>query len=145
MELDNTASGIVKLLRHDARITNKEIASQLNISEGTVRNRINQMVDCGFLKLAGLVSPDKTVGKQLAMLGVTLSESRELQDKAAAIATLPGVLSTSITTGRYDLIVELLVDVKYGLIEFLSDHLSQIDGIVATESFIIMKSYNKWV
>ena len=145
MDLDDIASGIIDLLRDDARKTNKEIARQLDISEGTVRNRIRQLVDAGMLKMAGLVSPDKIAGKQLALLGVTLAESRELQEKAKEIAALPGVLSAAITTGRYDLMVEVLVDVKYGLIDFLSNHLSQIDGIVATESFIIMKSYNKWV
>jgi Lrp/AsnC family transcriptional regulator for asnA, asnC and gidA len=143
--LDNTALGIITLLKDDARITNKEIAKRLEISEGTVRNRIKLLVDGGILKLAGLVSPDKDTEKHLVMLGINLSESRCLQEKAEEISKLPGVQSTSITTGRYDLLVEVLVDVKYGLIDFLSTSLSQIDGIISTESFIIMKSYNKWI
>lgn len=143
--LDKTAKEIIKLLKHDARITNKEIAGRLSISEGTVRNRIKVLLDDGQLKLAGLTSPDKNQEKQLVMLGISLAASKDLQNKAAEIAGLPEVKSTSITTGRYDLLVEVWVDVKYGLINFLSESLAKIDGVVSTESFIIMKSYNKWI
>jgi Lrp/AsnC family transcriptional regulator, regulator for asnA, asnC and gidA len=143
--IDDTAKNIITLLKDDARITNKEIAQKLGISEGTVRNRIKLLLDDGILKLAGLTSPDKDTEKQLVMLGINLSASKDLQEKSEEIANLPGVNSTSITTGRYDLLVEVWVDVKYGLINFLSDSLSKVDGIVSTESFVIMKSYNKWI
>lgn len=143
--LDETAQNIIELLKDDARITNKEIAKKLNISEGTVRNRIKSLLKENLLKLTGLTSPDKDIKKQLVMLGINLSASKDLQEKAKEIAKLPGVKSISITTGRYDLLVEVWVDIKYGLINFLSNSLSQIDGIISTESFIIMKSYNKWI
>ncbi len=143
--LDKTAINIIELLKHDARISNKEIAGKLSISEGTVRNRIKALLDEGQLKLAGLTSPDKNQEKQLVLLGVSLAASKDLQNKAEEIAELPDVKSTSITTGRYDLLVEVWVDVKYGLINFLSDSLSKVDGVVSTESFIIMKSFNKWI
>ena len=143
--LDKTAKEIIALLKDDARITNKEIAGRLSISEGTVRNRIKALLDEGQLKLTGLTSPDKNQKKQLVMLGISLAASKDLQNKAEEIAGLPEVKSTSITTGRYDILVEVWVDVKYGLISFLSDSLSKVDGVVSTESFIIMKSFNKWI
>jgi len=143
--LDKTAKEIIALLKDDARITNKEIAGRLSISEGTVRNRIKALLDEGQLKLTGLTSPDKNQKKQLVMLGISLAASKDLQNKAEEIADLPEVKSTSITTGRYDILVEVWVDVKYGLISFLSDSLSKVDGVVSTESFIIMKSFNKWI
>ena len=143
--LDNTASKIIELLKDNCRISNKVIAEKLGISEGTVRNRIKSLVDEGQLKLAGLIAPDKSPEKQLVLLGINLSASKDLQEKAEAIAKFPEVKSASISTGRYDLLIELWVDVKYGLIDFLSNSLAEIDGVVSTESFIIMKSYNKWI
>jgi len=79
------------------------------------------------------------------MLGVNLASSKELQLKAEEIAKFPEVKSAAITTGRYDLLVEVWVDVKYGLINFLSDSLAKVKGVVSTESFVIMKSYDKWI
>ena len=143
--LDDTSKNIIALLKNDARISNKEIAGKLGVSEGTVRNRIKLLLDDGILKLTGLISPDKDPEKQLVMLGINLAVSKDLQEKAEEIVRLPGVKSASITTGRYDLLVEVWVDVKYGLISFLSDSLSKVNGVISTESFIIMKSYNKWI
>jgi Lrp/AsnC family transcriptional regulator, regulator for asnA, asnC and gidA len=143
--LDNTAKNIIKLLKHDARTTNKKIADKLNVSEGTVRNRIKRLIDDNILKLSGLTSPDKDSNNHLVMLGISLAASKDLQNKATKIAALPGVKSVAITTGRYDLLVEVWVEVKSGLINFLSNDLAKIDGVVATESFIIMRSINKWI
>lgn len=143
--LDDTAKKIIGLLSDNSRVSNKEIADELGISEGTVRNRIKNLVDNGNLKLAGLIAPDKYTEKQLIMLGVNIAASKDLQKTAEEISSFQEVKSVSITTGRYDLLVELWVDVKYGLIAFLSDSLSQVKEIVATESFVIMKSYNKWI
>lgn len=143
--LDNTASKIIELLKDNGRISNKVIAEKLGISEGTVRNRIKSLIDEGHLKLAGLIAPDKNPEKQLVLLGINLSASKDLQEKAEAIAKFPEVKSALISTGRYDLLIELWVDVKYGLIDFLSNSLAKVDGVVSTESFIIMKSYNKWI
>lgn len=143
--LDDTAKNIIQLLKNDARITNKKIADKLDISEGTVRNRIKRLTDAGLLKLAGLTSPDKDPTNHLVMLGITLAVSKDLQTKAQEIACLPGVVNVAITTGRYDLLIEVWVEVKSGLINFLSDNLAKVNGIVATESFIIMRSINKWI
>lgn len=143
--LDSTDQKIINCLKDDARINNKKIAHILGISEGTVRNRIKRLLEDGLLKLAGLISPDEDKEKQLVMLGVNLSASKDLQKKAEEISGFQDVKSTMITTGRFDLLVEVWVDVKYGLINFLNESLSKVDGVVSTESFIIMKSYDKWI
>ena len=143
--LDELDNGLIAILSRDARTSNKEIAARLGVSEGTVRNRIRRLTEGGVLKLSGLVDPDKDQTTQLVLLGVNLAATSELQRKALKISKLDGVQSVAITTGRYDLFVEVLVDVKHGLIDFLANGLSQIDGVVSTESFVVMKSFDKWI
>jgi hypothetical protein len=41
--------------------------------------------------------------------------------------------------------VEVWIDAKGGLIEFLSKTLAKVEGIASTESFLVMKSFNKWL
>ena len=143
--LDDVDNGLIGILGRDARMNNKAIAAALGVSEGTVRNRIRKLTEDGVLKLSGLVDPDKDFKTQLVMLGVNLSATSELSRKAREISSLQGVKSVAITTGRYDLFVEVLVDVKHGLIDFLGDRLSRIEGVVSTESFVVMRSFNKWI
>jgi Lrp/AsnC family transcriptional regulator for asnA, asnC and gidA len=55
------------------------------------------------------------------------------------------VLSVSIASGRYDLIAEVLVDSNRGLVRFLTEELSAVEGVISSESFLMLKSYNKFV
>ncbi len=145
MNADPVDRQIITLLNRDGRTTNKEIAAALAISEGTVRNRIRQLSQAGLLRIAGLINPDDSPTRQLLLLGINIACSRDLTRKADEIAKLEGVQSAYITAGRYDIIAEVWVDAKGGLIHFLSKTLAGVSGITSTESFLIMKSFNKWI
>ena len=99
MSHDDIDRGIVSKLNEDGRMSSKDIAAALNVSEGTVRNRVARMVESGSLRVAGLISPDASPGKQLILLGVNLSCSQELVGKAEEISKLDAVLSVYITAG----------------------------------------------
>jgi Lrp/AsnC family transcriptional regulator for asnA, asnC and gidA len=145
MIVDETDRQMIRILNQDGRITNNDMATQLNVSEGTVRNRIKKLSDAGLLKVAGLINPDDSPDKQLMLLGVNITSSKDLTKKAAELAKLPNVESAYITAGRYDIMVEVWIDAKGGLIEFLSKTLAKVEGIASTESFLVMKSFNKWL
>lgn len=143
--MDDLDKAIVARLGENGRASNKDVAERLKVSEGTIRNRIRKLIDSGMLKVAGAINPEADPEKQLIILGVKLAASKDLAVKAEEIAALPGVLSVGITTGRYDLIVETWVDVKFGLIRFLSDTLANVEGVVSTESFLVMRGFHKWI
>ena len=52
---DKLNQQIIDLLELDGRLPFKEIANTLDISEGTVRNRVNRMKDAGVLQIKALV------------------------------------------------------------------------------------------
>jgi len=143
--IDEIDRSIIEILNKDGRITNKEISSILAISEGTVRNRISKLTSSGYLTVKGLINPDIIDEKELIVLGVNIIKTKDLCRKATQISELDEVVSVLITGGRFDMLVEAWVDVKHGLIDFISQKLAKIEGISATESFIVMKSYNKYL
>jgi len=136
---------IITLLNQDGRAAYKDIAARLDVSEGTIRNRINRLLEDGRLRVMGAIDPDLAPSKQLVLLGIRIACSKDLSKKAEEIARLDGVLALHLTTGRFDILAELWLDAKVGLIQFLGQTLAQIDGIVSTESFLAMKSFNKWI
>jgi Lrp/AsnC family transcriptional regulator for asnA, asnC and gidA len=144
-KLEETDKKIIAAMAEDGRITNKQLAKMLAVSEGTIRNRISKLLDANLLRIAGLINPDEYADRQLLLLGVKVSVSRDLSRIAQAISELPDVLSVSITSGQYDMFVEIWTHSKYGLIDFIDGQLATIDGIVSTESFMVMKSYKKWI
>ncbi len=143
--IDDLDKKIINILGRHGRINNKNIASQLSVSEGTIRNRIRKLTDSGVLTVSGLINPDTVDDKQLVFLGIKISSSKDLEKKAAEVSELYKVQSACITSGRYDIIIEVWVDLRHGLIDFLSKQLTRIDGIESTESFVVLKNYNKLV
>lgn len=141
---DATDWKIIELVRTGV-VSNSTIATQLGISEGTVRQRIKRMKDSGVLAFRGLIDPDVLTNRQLTLIGANVAESRLLDAKAREISELPNVLSVSIASGRFDLIIEVLVDSNHGLVDFLMNEISTIDGISKTESFLLLKTYSKFV
>jgi Lrp/AsnC family transcriptional regulator for asnA, asnC and gidA len=141
---DETDWKIIELVR-TGTVSNSAIADTLGISEGTVRQRIKRMKDAGVLAFRGLIDPDVLTNRQLTLIGANVAESRLLDTKAREISELPNVLSVSIASGRFDLIVEVLVDSNHGLVDFLINEISTIEGISKTESFLLLKTYSKYV
>ena len=126
------------------RISNNEIAAKLSISEGTVRNRIRKLTENNYLKVKGLVNPNRITEKQVIFLGAKVAVSKDLEKTAEAVAQLEHVNSTSIVTGRYDLIIEVFLE-PYAVITFLCNDLAKLDSIVSTETFMTLRNYDKWI
>jgi Lrp/AsnC family transcriptional regulator for asnA, asnC and gidA len=144
MQPDDTDWKIISILKKGA-VPNNTIARKLGVSEGTVRARLKRLKEAGILRIRALINPDVLSNKQLVLVGVRVAESKMLERKAQELAGLENVLSVSIASGRYDLIAEVLVDSNRGLVRFLTEELSTIEGILTSESFIMLKSYNKYV
>jgi len=144
MQPDATDWKIIDILRKENQ-TNNKIAKDLGVSEGMIRRRIQRLKDAGILQVRALINTDMLEQQQLALIGVNVTESRLLETKGREISSLPCVLSVSLVSGRYDLIVEVLVDSNHGLVKFLTESLSDVEGISKTESFLMLKSYHKFV
>ncbi len=126
-------------------IPNSTIAQKLSVSEGTIRQRLKRLQNNGVLKIRALRDPNTLENQQLAVVAATLMEAKLLDRKAQEISKLRNVISVSIVSGRYDILIEVLVESNRGLVNFLTEKLSAIEGISKTETFLILKSYQKWV
>lgn len=144
MEPDDLDWKIIQILSREA-VSNSTVADTVGVSEGTVRSRIKKLKESGILQVRALTNPEVLANKQLVLIGMRVTEARLLDAKAQEVAALGGVLSVSITSGRFDLIAEVLTDSNKGLVRFLTEALSSVEGIRSSESFIMLKSYGKFV
>ncbi len=141
---DKTDWRIINILS-EQYTSNSAIARELELSEGAIRQRIKKLQSDGILKIRALRDPEILKNQQLAIITANVTESKQLKNKAEEICRLEGVISVSIISGRYDLWIEVLVSSNKGLITFLTEELSKIDGISKTETFLTLKSYHKYV
>ena len=58
--LDAIDFTIISILQNDGRAAFTAIAKQLGISEGSVRNRVGQLIDSKVLRIMGVADPNAT-------------------------------------------------------------------------------------
>ena len=138
MKIDDTTIAIIKHLRH-GRKSFKRIAESLNLAENTVRSRVRQLVDQGILEIAGLVDPESIPNHQPVIIGV---KTTDMFNKGEEFSHLRGVVSVSVVTGRYDLILVVIFKEGYGLEEFYTQEVVKIEDVQSLETFVICKGYN---
>ena len=140
MKIDETNIDIIRELRQGKK-SFKKIADKLAITENTVRSRVNKLQDEGVLEICGLVDPATLPDHRAVIIGIKLAEMN-LVEKGEEISKLKGVISVSVVTGRYDLMVLVLFKKHFGLLEFYTKEISKIKGISSVETFVVYKSYN---
>jgi Lrp/AsnC family transcriptional regulator for asnA, asnC and gidA len=142
MKIDDTNIAIIKHLR-DGRKSFSNIAEELSITENTVRSRVNKLIEEGILEISGLVDPESLPGHRMIICGVKLSTT-ELVRKGKEFSGLRGTVSVSVVTGRYDLIVQVLLNENegFGLLEFFTEELSRVNEIQEIETFVVYQGYN---
>ncbi len=140
MKIDDTNIDIIRELKQGKK-SFKKIADKLAITENTVRSRVNRLHEEGVLDICGLVDPAKLPGHRVVIIGIKLTDMN-LVEKGEEISKLKGVISVSVVTGRYDLVVFVLFKKGFGLLEFYTEEISQIKGVNSVETFVVYKSYN---
>ncbi len=140
MKIDEINFSIINHLR-DGRVPFKKIADELGVSEGTIRARVKKLQEDGVLEITGLINPDVLPDKYVVMVGVKLKDM-DLVKKAEEFSTLKGVISVCVVTGRFDLMLTVMLKKEFGMLEFYTNEVSQIENVRSVETFVVYKSYN---
>ena len=140
MKIDETSLAIIKHLR-DGRKSFKAIADDLSITENTVRARVNRLTEEKVLDVTGLVDPEAIPGHRLVMVGIKLG-TMDLVNKGDEFSRLKNVVSVCVVTGRYDLILTVLLNDDHDLLWFFTEQVSQVKDVQSAETLVVYKSYN---
>lgn len=140
MDFDDINLAIINHLK-DGRKPFKKIADILGLAEGTVRARVKKLKDEGILDITALVNPESLPSQSVSIVGVCLTDMN-LVKKAEQFSTLRGVISACVVTGRFDLIITVLLSKDFPLVYFYTEEMSKLQGIRSVETFVVYKSFN---
>jgi Lrp/AsnC family transcriptional regulator for asnA, asnC and gidA len=140
MKIDAQTIAILKKLR-DGRRSYRKIAESLGVSENTVRSRVNALIDEGVLEIKGLFDPQAVAGHRVVFVGVKLS-TLNLVEKGKEFSRLRGVVSASVVTGRFDLMLVVLLREGFDLLEFYTQEVYKLTDVHSVETFVVYKGYN---
>ncbi len=138
--LDKLDVDILSCLQEDGRMSFTVIADKLNVSIGTVRTRFNKMIEDGTVNIIGRVDPDKVGFRCYAHIAVFVRPATFKEKVAKQIAKLPEVSFLAMTSGDYDLEVDVMCRDNNHLVKFVNE-ISKIEGVNQTKTTIYFKVY----
>ncbi len=138
--LDKLDFDILSFLQQDGRMSFTVMAANLDVSIGTVRTRFNKLLEDGTVNIIGRVDPDKVGFRCYAHIAVFVRPAT-LKDKVAVkIAKQPEVSFLAMTSGDYDLEVDVMCRDNNHLVEFVNT-ISKIEGVNQTKTTLYFKVY----
>jgi Lrp/AsnC family transcriptional regulator for asnA, asnC and gidA len=131
--MDALNRDIVALLEQDGRLAFKEIAERLDVSEGTVRNRVNWMKRSGMLRIVAIADPAAFRYKADAMIGLKVAANSSPKKLAERLARHSEVVYILWVTGRFDLLIEVVTESEERFLDFLERHCYDQNDIAQIE------------
>ncbi len=102
--LDDLDREIVARLSVDARKSNRAVASELGITEGTVRSRLKRLRDAELIRFTALTNSHK-VGKANSFFMRLCVDIDKVRSVADQLAKLPSAACVIITAGTHNILV----------------------------------------
>jgi Lrp/AsnC family transcriptional regulator, regulator for asnA, asnC and gidA len=138
---DKLNRSIIAMLQKDGRMAFSEIAQELGVSEGTIRNRVSSMKQAGMLQIVAIADPVAAEYKTDAMLGLKIAPGHSPQAVAERLAVLPDVVYILWVSGRFDLLIEVVSNDRDGFLSFLDNEIHGQEDIASIETMTGLKNF----
>jgi Lrp/AsnC family transcriptional regulator, regulator for asnA, asnC and gidA len=133
-KLDEVDRAIVAHLSRDARVSNRQIAAELGVTEGTVRARIKRMEQEKLMRITAVTNIDRFRDAALAYIWIEVDRSGQTRAVAQTLAEIPELGFVGIMLGRSDILAITMVRNTEHLASFIHNRISSIPGVRRTES-----------
>ena len=129
INLDELDHKIIERLGHDARVSNREIGREFDLTEGTIRSRLKRLLDNKVIRVAAVTNANRLRNPILAYLWVEADTAADIENVAESLARLPEIGFVATTLGRADVLAMTLVENGNQLTDFLHQTIDRIEGI----------------
>ncbi len=139
--LDQTDLKILRILQQNARLTNKELAAQVNLSTTPVFERLKRLERNGYIKkYVAVLDADKLNRGFIVFCNVKMSRlSKEIaRDFMERMLNIPEVTECYNISGQFDYLLKIHApDMRYYQ-QFVLNVLGTIENLGSLESTFVM-------
>lgn len=139
IQLDDLDRRLIELLAQDARVSNRKIAEQLDVTEGTVRGRIRRLQQERQIAFTAITSLGLEQMRRLAFVGIQ-AEGARVREIAAQIAEFDDVHGVLIGMGRFDIRAICLFGELDALHDLAANRILAIPGVRHVETSIAVRT-----
>ena len=148
MKLDRTDQAILTELQRDGRLSNRELADKVHLSESACLRRVRALEEAGVIdRYAALVSQSKVGLPANVFVSITLNrqEQADLAAFEAAVKRVPEVMECYLMTGAQDYLLRVVVGDAADFERLHSQHLTRLPGVARVQSSFALRTVRKSV
>jgi DNA-binding Lrp family transcriptional regulator len=134
-KLDELDRRIVEKLARDARVSNRQIAGELSVTEGTIRSRIKRMQAERLIQFTVVTDFRMAGSPNLVMLGIQAEPARAAE-LARELARMRELSCVVLLLGRYSILAMGLFTSIEQLNQLITEQIRPLDGVLDVESSI---------
>lgn len=137
---------LLKILKDNARLTNKELSILLDRDEKLVDRQIKELEKNGVIKgYKALINEQKVNAGVSALIELKVSPKKEFgfQDIADRVMLLPEVESVYLMAGDYDLAVFVRAETMQDVAMFVAKRLSPLESVISTSTHFVLQKYKQ--
>jgi Lrp/AsnC family leucine-responsive transcriptional regulator len=144
MELDNYDRLILETLQQNGRITNQELADNINLSPSPCLRRVRALEESGLIDgYVALLNARKLGLTLLSFIQISMDKHTpdRFDDFEKTVGAYPEVLECHLITGQSaDYLLKVIVKDMDAYQQFLLNKLTRIEGVSGVHSSFVLKS-----
>ena len=140
LDLDELDRKLIAALQIDGRTPFSVLAQELDVSASSVRYRVQRLQESGLFQIVGIANPLNIVFDRLALIGI-VCEAGTGPDVCEALAALPETSYVVLTSGAFDVMVEVVCRDIAHYTDLMFHTLQKTPGVVRTETFFVLKAH----
>lgn len=129
--IDDIDRDLIRLLQADGRMSYSQLSREVGLSDAACRQRVRRLLDTGVIDVVAVSDPIKLGLGHGSLLGIkVLGDVRKVANN---IGMLDDAVYVVITTGRFDLIVEIVTHNNDSFVD-VTNTIRMMDGVSHVES-----------
>jgi len=146
MKLDRIDQAILAELQRNGRLSNRELAEKVHLSESACLRRVRALEEAGVIdRYAALISQSKVGLPGNVFVSITLNR-QEQADLAAfeeAVKRVPEVMECYLMTGAQDYLLRVVVSDPADFERLHSQQLTRLPGVARVQSSFALRTVRK--
>lgn len=141
LKVDDLDFQILALLNEDGRKSFTDIAKELGVTDGTIRNRYAKLTENKALFIFGRVDPNRLGFTAYVKIDVAVQPANKIQAVAEEISKIPETSFVAMTSGESDLEVNVMCRDMDHFNTLLREKVHKIEGVSKTKTILYQHIY----
>jgi Lrp/AsnC family transcriptional regulator, regulator for asnA, asnC and gidA len=137
--LDELDFSVLSLLQKDGRMSLTVMAEKLGVSISTVRTRLTKLLDEKTIQIIGRINTEKVGFHVYAQIKISVRPAKLIQKVATQLSKLKEVSFLAVTSGDYDLELNVMCRDNNHLMEIINEDVAKIEGVDHTKTNMYLK------